>query len=427
MGTFFSVVSATLLVVGAILVLAHLVRRRPGMGGAALPAEVELRVIRRIGVAPRQGVVLVEAEGERLLLSCGEGGVRFLRALEPGSPDASGRGTGTAADAGLTGVDDVRAELPGSGMRAFEDEIRAVRSLGRPGSGGGWWNRVRTEMTRQAVRWLRRLAPGGAALLLVAVSLGAAPALLPALGMELGLVAQTTGPGAGGEGGTLPEMDLRLGGEGDEGGLRVTGPVGAVLLIGFMTLIPTLLLLMTSFTRILIVLHLLKQALGAQAAPPAHVLTALSLLLTGFIMAPTLTEAHRTAVQPWMAGEMEEVEMLSTASLPFREFMMHATRDEDLALFIDLWGEEPPESVDELPLVVVTSAFVTSELRAAFQMGFAIFLPFVVIDLVVASVLMSMGMFMLPPLMVSLPFKLLLFVLVDGWGLVVGSLVQSFR
>ncbi len=419
MGTFLSVASATLLVVGAILVLAHLVRRNPGMG-AALPTDaVELRVVRRIGVAPRQGVVLVEVEGERLLLSCGEGGVRFLRTLG-GSPGKGGNAPLREEEASIPGP----ASRSEAGFRAFEAEIRAVRSLGRPASGGGWWNRLRTELARRALQWVRRLAPTGAALSLGVLLLGAGMAgLLPGGGGEL--LAQT--PGQAVEGGSLPDMDLRLGGEGDEGGLRVTGPVGAVLLIGFMTLIPTLLLLMTSFTRILIVLHLLKQALGAQAAPPAHVLTALSLLLTGFIMAPTLTEAHRTAVQPWMAGEMEEVEMLGTASLPFREFMMNATRDEDLALFIDLWGEEPPESVDELPLVVVTSAFVTSELRAAFQMGFALFLPFVVIDLVVASVLMSMGMFMLPPLMVSLPFKLLLFVLVDGWGLVVGSLVQSFR
>ena len=222
-------------------------------------------------------------------------------------------------------------------------------------------------------------------------------------------------------------MEFRLGGDGDDGGLQVTGPVGAVLLIGFLTLIPTLLLLMTSFTRILIVLHLLKQALGAQAAPPAHVITALALLLTGFVMAPTLQQVNEEALTPWMDGEMDEIEMLSTASVPFREFMLTATRDEDLVFFMDLRGEEIPENLDEISLVALTSAFVTSELRTAFQMGFAIFLPFLVIDLVVASVLMSMGMFMLPPLMVSLPFKLLLFVLVDGWGLVVGNLVQSFQ
>lgn len=226
--------------------------------------------------------------------------------------------------------------------------------------------------------------------------------------------------------GSPPTFDLQIGGQGPGEGLRVRGPVGTVLFIGALTLLPTLLLLMTSFTRILVVLHLLKQALGTQTAPPAHLLAAMALLLTFFVMGPTLEEANRTALVPWLNGEIDEAVMMQRASVPFREFMLTQVREEDLAAFAEMRPGPLPESVDELPLTVVTSAFVTSELRSAFQMGFALFLPFVVIDLVVASVLMSMGMFMLPPVMISLPFKLLLFVMVDGWSILVGSLVRSF-
>jgi flagellar biosynthetic protein FliP len=196
--------------------------------------------------------------------------------------------------------------------------------------------------------------------------------------------------------------------------------------MGFLTLLPTLLLLMTSFTRILVVLHLLKQALGTQTAPPGHLVAAMALLLTGFVMAPTLSEANRVGVDPWVRGEIDEVAMLQEASVPFRGFMLSTMRQQDLEAFMEMGRVGPVETVEDVPLVVVMTAFVTSELRAAFQMGFALFLPFVVIDLVVASVLMSMGMFMLPPIMVSLPFKLLLFVMVDGWTLVMEGIVRSF-
>jgi flagellar biosynthetic protein FliP len=176
-----------------------------------------------------------------------------------------------------------------------------------------------------------------------------------------------------------------------------------------------------------VVLHFLKQAIGTQTAPPAHLLAALALLLTGFVMAPTLSEANRVAIDPWVRGDIDEATMLRTAAGPFRDFMLRSVREQDLAAFVEMSSmEAAPASPADVPLVVLASAFVISELRAAFQMGFALFLPFVVIDLVVASVLMSMGMFMLPPVMVSLPFKLLLFVMVDGWALVVGSLVRSF-
>lgn len=220
---------------------------------------------------------------------------------------------------------------------------------------------------------------------------------------------------------------LGLAGGDDTPELRVDGAMGVALFMGVLALLPTLVLLMTSFTRILIVLHLLRQALGTQTAPPGHLLASLALLLTVFVMGPTLQTVHVEAVRPWMDGEIEQVEMLSRASVPFREFMLAQTRESDLVRFVEMSSPAvAPRGPEDVSLAVLISAFVTSELRTAFQIGFALFLPFVVIDVVAASVLMSMGMFMLPPVMVSLPLKLLLFVLVDGWGLVVQGLVGSF-
>jgi flagellar biosynthetic protein FliP len=226
--------------------------------------------------------------------------------------------------------------------------------------------------------------------------------------------------------GMVPQLDLRVG-NGPDGGLRLNGTVGVVLMMGLMTLVPTLLLMMTGFTRILIVLHFLKQAMGTQSAPPAHLVAALALLLTGFVMAPTISEANRTAISPWLEGRMEQTEMLKTGVVPFREFMLRQTNEKDLRTFVEMSRIEQPETPDDVPLHVLMSAFVASELRTAFQIGFAIYLPFIIIDAVVASVLMAMGMFMLPPAMISLPFKLLLFVLVDGWSLTMQSLIQSFK
>lgn len=223
-----------------------------------------------------------------------------------------------------------------------------------------------------------------------------------------------------------PQIDLRVGSP-QEGGLRLSGTVGIVVLMGLLTLLPTLLLMMTSFTRILIVLHFLKQVLGTQSAPPGHLVAALALLLTGFVMAPTLGEVNRTALQPWMNGQIEQGEMLATGAKPFREFMLRETRERDIAVFVEMSQMEAPSRFEDVPLVVLVSAFVTSEMRTAFQIGFALFLPIIIIDVVVSSVLMSMGMFMLPPAMISLPFKLLLFVLVDGWSLIVQSLVASLH
>ncbi len=222
-----------------------------------------------------------------------------------------------------------------------------------------------------------------------------------------------------------PSVDLRMGDQ--DGGLRLSGTVGVIVMMGLLTLLPTLVLMMTGFTRILIVLHFLRQALGTQSAPPSHLVAGLALLLTGFVMAPTLREVNQNALEPWMNGEIAQTEMLSLGVVPFRDFMSRQTRDADIRAFLDMSDAPEPATMNDVPLVVLTSAFVTSELRTAFQIGFALFLPFIVIDVVVASVLMSMGMFMLPPAMISLPFKLLLFVLVDGWALLTQSIVASFK
>jgi flagellar biosynthetic protein FliP len=251
----------------------------------------------------------------------------------------------------------------------------------------------------------------------------ATPAPAPATAPAGALDALTAGQAAAQ---VLPQLDLRLGAEGAQE-LRLNGTVGIVLMMGLLTLVPTLLLMMTGFTRILIVLHFLKQAMGTQSAPPAHLVAGLALLLTGFVMAPTITEANRTALQPWLAGEMEQVDMLKEGVKPFRAFMLRQTSESDLRTFVGLSRSARPATPDDVPLHVLMAAFVSSELRTAFQIGFAIYLPFIVIDAVVASVLMAMGMFMLPPAMISLPFKLLLFVLVDGWSLTIQSLIQSFR
>ena len=224
----------------------------------------------------------------------------------------------------------------------------------------------------------------------------------------------------------MPQMDVQLG-DAKDGGLRLNGTVGIVVMMGLLTMLPTLLLMMTGFTRILIVLHFLKQAMGTQSAPPAQLLAAMALLLTGFVMAPTLSEVNNKAITPWLDGQITQVEMLKTGVVPMREFMLRQTREADLKTFVEMSKLPRPNSAADVPLHVLMSAFVASELRTAFQIGFAIYLPFIIIDAVVASVLMSMGMFMLPPAMISLPFKLLLFVLVDGWSLTISSLVQSFK
>jgi len=199
-----------------------------------------------------------------------------------------------------------------------------------------------------------------------------------------------------------------------------------LILLTILSLAPAILIMMTSFTRIIVVLSFLRQALGTQQAPPNQVLISLALFLTLFIMSPILTKINAEALQPYIADEITQQEALRRSAEPIRKFMLRQVREKDLSLFVDITKMGRPKNANDIPTQVVVPAFMISELRTAFQIGFLVFLPFLIIDIVVGSVLMSMGMMMLPPVMVSLPFKLILFVLADGWYLVVGSLVKSF-
>jgi flagellar biosynthetic protein FliP len=207
---------------------------------------------------------------------------------------------------------------------------------------------------------------------------------------------------------------------------QVTSGVKLLVLMTVLSLAPAVLILATSFTRIVIVLSMLRSAIGTPSVPPNQVIIGLSLLLTFFIMTPVYKQMDETAIQPFLAEQIDQQTALTKAEKPIREFMFKQTREKDIQLFLDLGNEPQPATLDDIPTVSLFPAFVISELRTAFTMGFVIYLPFLVIDLVVSSILLSMGMMMLPPSLVSLPFKLLLFVMVDGWYLIVRSLVLSF-
>jgi len=210
------------------------------------------------------------------------------------------------------------------------------------------------------------------------------------------------------------------------GGQTYSLSIQVLLLMTALTFLPAILMMMTAFTRIIIVLAIIRQAVGLMQAPSNQVLVGLALFLTFFVMAPVFDRINTEAVQPYLDSKISLQEGLQKASVPLRKFMLAQTRDSDIQLFGKLSGKPAFESPDAVPLTVVVPAFVTSELKTAFQIGFLLFIPFLIIDLVVASVLMSMGMMMLSPMIVSLPFKLMLFVLVDGWALIIGTLASSF-
>ncbi|MCR5508569.1 MAG: flagellar type III secretion system pore protein FliP [Lachnospiraceae bacterium] len=207
---------------------------------------------------------------------------------------------------------------------------------------------------------------------------------------------------------------------------NLSGTLRILITLTLIALAPTLVIMMTSFTRILIVMHFVRSALGTQSAPPNQVLIGLSLFLTFFIMNPVITQINDNAIRPFEAGELTQTEFAETAIQPLREFMYGQTQTKDVRLFMDIDGIETVENIDDIPTRVLVPAFMISELRTAFIIGFLIYIPFIVIDMVVASTLMSMGMMMLPPTTISMPFKILLFVLADGWSLVIGNLVKTF-
>ena len=199
-----------------------------------------------------------------------------------------------------------------------------------------------------------------------------------------------------------------------------------LLLMTALTLLPAIMLAMTSFTRIIIVLAILRQALGTGQTPSNQILVAIALFMSFFIMAPVADKVYRDAVEPYLADQLDVSTALARAAVPVRGFMFEQTRESDLTLFTEMSGHEAFKDRDAVPFTILAPSFITSELKTAFQIGFLIFLPFLIIDLVVASVLMSMGMMMLSPLIISLPFKIMLFVLVDGWALIIGTLASSF-
>jgi flagellar biosynthesis protein FliP len=252
--------------------------------------------------------------------------------------------------------------------------------------------------------------------------------ILAALAIALVMVVMSATAGQAAPGDPVPPA-------GDGGvSVEINGPDGTpsfsiITLLGItlLSVAPALLLMMTSFTKIFVVLAMARNALALPSIPPNQVLAGLALFLSLFIMAPVVSDVNTNAVQPYLAGTMTFTSAVDTASAPLREFMLSNTREEDLALMTRAADQENPDTPQTVPMLTLIPAFMISELRAAFIIGFVIFVPFLVIDIVVAAALMSMGMMMLPPVMISLPFKILLFVLVDGWGLIVTSLISSYH
>ena len=427
----FGSVMGVLLTLGFVLTLLGIALKllRRFAPSSATNARLRMEVVQRLALGPKQGIAVIRV-GERLVaVSVGDGGINRLFELE----ESEVRAAAAAA------VIPERSARPSASSLDFRTILSgALRNAGMVAAFvmcAAATARVATAQTPRppSTRQLQQIAAASVAGAKTAASpIQVVSGILNAQA-KAGSSTQNNVVGASSAPATVldasvsklaPQMDLRVGsGE----GLHLSGTVGVVVMMGLLTLLPTLVLMMTGFTRILIVLNFLKQALGTQSAPPNQLVAALALLLTGFVMAPTLAELNRTALTPWMNGQIDQAQMLDLGARPFRTFMLRQTRRQDIETFVRMSGGIRPPTVNDVPLVTLTSAFVISELRTAFQIGFALFLPFIVIDVAVSSVLMSMGMFMLPPAMISLPFKLLLFVLVDGWSLIVQSLITSFR
>ncbi len=376
-------IAALIVTVGALMLALRLLGRWQGVTPRSRHGAI-LEVVERVATGPRQGVMLLRVGSRMLIVGVGEGQSALLGELEP--EECS---------------------------EALDRVAPRIASVSRP-------------------TWMAPLARFGLVLALCFLPIAAASAQVttsPAPTTPAGVSPSRSGGAHAAKptvvGPVAPKVEISMGSGNDQ--LKLSGAVGVVVMMGALTLLPAIFMLMTGFTRILIVLGFLRSAMGTQSAPPTQVLVAIAVILTGVVMQPTLEEANRTAVQPYLNGEIGQTEAYTRAMIPMRHFMLANTRDKDLATFVDMSGKADVTQIDDVPTTTVVAAFVTSELRTAFQMGFVIFLPFLVIDLIVSSVLMSMGMFMLPPVMVSLPFKLLLFVLADGWALVMQNLVTSFR
>lgn len=414
----FGLIGAFSVTAGALALAVHLLKRMQS-GGAQGSRGVPLEVLKRVAVGPKQGVALLRVGERVLVVSIAESGTSVLTEL----PEDGVRQAITPVVARLApprGLPAAIAAWLAAGLLVLALP-RAAGAQVRPASGanaassataaGGTPANSNPAAAAHVPALLRSnlSPPTSPAPANEPRSRATVPALpMPVVNMPL-----------------APHVDIQLG-EGRDA-MHLSGTVGLVVFLGALTLLPAMFLLMTSFTRILIVLQFLRSALGLQTTPPTQLLVAMAVLLTGVVMNPVLQQTNRDAIQPVMAGRITQAEAYQRAIGPFRAFMLANTREKELGLFARLSGATEARTAEELPTVTVISAFVTSELRTAFQMGFLIYLPFVVVDVIVASVLMSLGMFMLPPAMVSLPFKLLLFVLADGWTLVIQNVVASFH
>lgn len=344
-----------------------------------------IRVVDSAALSLKQNVHLIEVDGQRLLIGAAESGlVRLARLDRPGA--APGRSDG--------------GQLAPGDARNGDDE----------GGEGGVCARARPATRRTAiVRALTGSAglPGAGLLLLVALAAGEAVAAQPVSASAPATLSLTL------DGATAPD--------------QISDTLKIVLVLTAISVAPSLLLMTTCFTRILIVLALLRQALGTATLPPNQVLVGLALMTTVYVMTPVGETVFREAIEPYMAKSIGGEEALARGIAPVRDFMLHHARESDLLLFVDLKGGAAPEKPEDVSLSALMPAFMISEMRAAFEIGFMIYLPFLVVDLVIASMLISLGMIMLPPVMIALPFKLMLFVLVDGWNLTLTSLVSGLR
>ena len=269
---------------------------------------------------------------------------------------------------------------------------------------------------------MNRYPANAVRLLVLGLLLAATANLLAAAGPALPLSAPADGPGnLAAAPPAIPGSELRISGLGNG-----SVPWTIVVLLTFLTLIPSILLCMTPFARLLIVFHFLRQALGLQSTPSNQTLIGLALVLTFFLMQPVALAVFQNSIQPLQLGRLTAADALARAAVPLRQFMVHYVREKDVALFVELAKEPPPRSPEDLSLRVLVPSYILSELRAGFQIGAVLFLPFLVIDMVVASITTSVGMMQLPPVVISTPLKILLFVMVDGWNLLVGSLMRSF-
>lgn len=381
--------AATALTVGLLIVTLKLLQRAGAVRGGQ--RRLPLKVLDKLALSPKQGVALLRVGRRVLVVGLSDAGPRYLAEL---------RGEDRVA---ALGDPEVAAVPPSKGdpeLKRLLSRLTLVIGLTVASA-----SVAAAQPARDSVRVVPISPPR---------SLEPAPAAAAARTQAPNVTAPKP-----------PAIDVKIG-QGNEQ-LRLSGTVGLVVFMGALTLLPAVVLLMTSFTRIVIVLHFVRSAIGTQGSPPGQILVAIAVLLSGVVMAPVIEEANRVALQPYFAGQIEQADAYRLGVAPFRRFMLANVREKDLATFANLSGVTDAASEDDIPTLTLMTAFVTSELQTAFWMGFVVFLPFVVVDLIVATALMSLGMFMVPPVMISLPFKLLLFVLADGWSLLGQNLVMSFQ